>query len=226
MSSESPDSSELVSNPKEVQERVILVDTNCFIRLYQSPVLPFLGKKVEGYHLLTLPLLIDEFLNSRNLQIKYAWLKKTVESEDLKTAGFHVPADDQESIDEIADLHEDYCNDVLYDYCQKEEIEIRELSPDDCQLLATAIHFRTLIASDEWPLAYAVKDLMDAPAEDEYCIGILTSIDILFLLEKAGLLNKQERIDTIKGWLRNDEKLHREWRKTYRSLFNEGAPTL
>jgi hypothetical protein len=36
------------------QPKLVIVDTNCYVRLYFSPLRPILGQVVGGYHLVTL----------------------------------------------------------------------------------------------------------------------------------------------------------------------------
>lgn len=46
----------------------LLIDTNAFLRLYFSPVLPLLGEVIGGYKLMTLESLVGEFLRSDRLK--------------------------------------------------------------------------------------------------------------------------------------------------------------
>jgi len=211
----------------KVETRFVLVDTNCFLRLYQSPVLPFLGRKLGQYHLVTLPFLIDEFLNSKNLRNKYAWLEKTVREEDLSNIAISLTEGVKREVDEIVDSHSTYVNDVIADYCSERKIVERQLSPEDCELLATAIVLGAVIATDEWPMDVAIIDLLSVPEDrDNYRIEIFTSVHILHLLESEHLISVAQRKATIKSWLQNDEKLRRDWRSVYQQLFGEPAPTL
>jgi hypothetical protein len=205
--------------------RYVLVDTNCFLRLYQSPVLPFLGRTLGGYHLVTLPFLIDEFLESNKLRNKYAWLEQTVRSEDLTKIAIVLSEPVKKEIDDIVGTHSDYVNGVIADHCAQRNIIVRQLSPEDCELLATAIVLKAVIATDEWPMDLAVTDLLSEP-EDNYCIEVFSSVHVLHLLEAAELITADERKATIKSWLQNDEKLRRDWRTVYQQLFGEFPATL
>lgn len=208
-----------------VDTRYILVDTNCFLRLYQSPVLPFLGKKLGQFHLVTLPFLIDEFLKGKKLLNKYAWLEQIVRAEDISSIAISLTEDAQQEVNEIVDSHSDYVNGVISDYCKQKNIIIRELSPEDCELLATAIVLCAIIATDEWPMNLAVSDLLSEP-DDNYQIQIFSSVHVLHLFESSDLITPEQRKATIKSWLQNDEKLRRDWRIVYQQLFGESAPTL
>lgn len=51
--------------------RIIIIDTNCFLKLYQSSVRPLMGQDIGGYRLLTLEKLVAEFKNNKNLVSNY-----------------------------------------------------------------------------------------------------------------------------------------------------------
>ena len=53
-----------------------------------------------------------------------------------------------------------------------------------------------------------------------------TSVHVLHLFECGGQISPEARRKTVKSWLQNDEKLHRDWRAVYQQLFAEKAPTL
>lgn len=208
-----------------VETRYVLVDTNCFLRLYQSPVLPFLGRTLGQYHLVTLPFLIDEFLKGKNLLNKYAWLEQTVRAEDISNIAISLTETAQQEVDDIVTSHSDYVNGVISDHCIQRQIIVRQLSPEDCELLATAIVLGAIIATDEWPMDIAVTDLLSDP-DDNYQIEIFSSVHVLHLFESSSLITPEQRKATIKSWLQNDEKLRRDWRTVYQQLFGEFAPTL
>nr|WP_315473008.1 hypothetical protein [uncultured Undibacterium sp.] len=214
------------STESEAEHRIVLIDTNCYLRLYYSPVKPFLGQIVECHQLLTLTILVDEFLTSPRLKKEYAWLESTVKAEDLKQIVLPLTSFEHASVLDIMREHRDYVDDLLEDYCHEKNILYsKRLSNCDLELLATAIEKEAIIATDEWPLEYVVNDLMAEPDEG-YNIGILTSIDILYLLECANKLSHEDTIKTVRSWMQNDEKLPRAWRQRYKTLFREDAPTL
>ena len=212
-------------SPGTIGPRIVLIDTNCFIRLYQSPVLPFLGETINGHHLLTLPSLIQEFLSSPRLMNEYAWLARVVKKENLTKAAIQLSEKEQQQVTQEIDAHTDYVNDTVAAYCVEANIRERQLSRRDCELLATAIVLDALIATDEWPLAFVVADLLSEP-DDGYKIGVITSVHILHLFECGGQISPAQRRETVQSWLKNDEKLHRDWRAVYQQLFGEKAPTL
>ncbi|MHA6891406.1 hypothetical protein [Ralstonia pseudosolanacearum] len=203
---------------------LIFVDTNCFLRLYHSPVHPFLGATIGTYRILTLAALIDEFRASDRLMTEYAWVDKAMKGEDLLRAALQLTDQDASDIDEERALLRGYVNSILEDHCRGKGIPVRSLSGRDLELLATAVVFEATIASDEWPLAFVVDDLMSV--EGEYDIGVFTSLDVLRLMETEGRITAEERRDTVLSWLRFGEKLPRDWQTLYVKLFAERPPAL
>ncbi|HDR8959869.1 hypothetical protein LGN06_21495 [Burkholderia vietnamiensis] len=207
----------------EEESRLLLVDTNCFLRIYHSPLRPFLGTDVGGYRILTLGSLLEEFRQSQRLDREYAWVAADLALEEANGALPDLPDHDREDVaNEIRQLRP-YAKAFLERHCAREGIPPKSLSSRDLELLATAAVFDAAIASDEWPLKLIVEDLT---SEDDYQIEIVTSLHVLHLLELAGRLDANERRNTVTSWLRCDEKLPRAWRELYRQLFGERAPTL
>ncbi|MBF5013493.1 hypothetical protein [Burkholderia pseudomultivorans] len=207
----------------EEESRLLLVDTNCFLRIYHSPLRPFLGTDVGGYRILTLGSLLEEFRQSQRLDREYAWVAADLALEEANGALPELPDHDREDVaNEIRQLRP-YAKAFLERHCAREGIPPKSLSSRDLELLATAAVFDAAIASDEWPLKLIVEDLT---SEDDYQIEIVTSLHVLQLLELAGRLDANERRNTVTSWLRCDEKLPRAWRELYRQLFGERAPTL
>ncbi|AHE33823.1 hypothetical protein AQ837_28565 [Burkholderia pseudomallei] len=207
----------------EEESRLLLVDTNCFLRIYHSPLRPFLGTDVGGYRILTLGSLLEEFRQSQRLDREYAWVAADLALEEANGALPNLPDHDREDVaNEIRQLRP-YAKAFLERHCAREGIPPKSLSSRDLKLLATAAVFDAAIASDEWPLKLIVEDLT---SEDDYQIEIVTSLHVLHLLELAGRLDANERRNTVTSWLRCDEKLPRAWRELYRQLFGERAPTL
>ncbi|PMS37552.1 hypothetical protein B0G57_110107 [Trinickia symbiotica] len=207
----------------EQESRLLLVDTNCFLRIYHSSLRPFLGTEVGGFRILTLGSLLEEFRRSPRLDREYAWLVADLAFEEANGVLPELPDHDRDDVrNEIRQLRP-YAKAFLERHCARERISPKSLSSRDLELLATAAVFNAVIASDEWPLKLIVEDLT---CEDDYEIGIITSLHVLHLLEQAGSLDADERRSTVLSWLRCDEKLPRDWRRLYENLFNERAPTL
>ncbi|KGW29683.1 hypothetical protein Y045_1541 [Burkholderia pseudomallei MSHR2451] len=190
----------------EEESRLLLVDTNCFLRIYHSPLRPFLGTDVGGYRILTLGSLLEEFRQSQRLDREYAWVAADLALEEANGALPNLPDHDREDVaNEIRQLRP-YAKAFLERHCAREGIPPKSLSSRDLKLLATAAVFDAAIASDEWPLKLIVEDLT---SEDDYQIEIVTSLHVLHLLELAGRLDANERRNTVTSWLRCDEKLPR-----------------
>lgn len=203
--------------------RIVLVDTNCFLRLYSLPKLPFWGS-IGPYQLLTLPSLLNEFRAGARLNKDYAWLDKKLSAEDEQKITLVLGGDQLATMCKERDAHRDYADDFLYNYCVGKKICIRSLSKNDLELLATAIALNAAIATDEWPLKLLVEDLTCDNDADDYGIEVFTSVHMLRILEDAGFISPEQREATMKSWLRSGEQLHRDWDRDYRALFNAGPP--
>lgn len=204
--------------------RFVLVDTNAFIRLYCSPVLPLLQQNVGGYLLLTLNELISEFLNSKRLPLEYPWIAKDPKLSDLANAGLKISGINSRKVAERKRELRPYSDALLTSYCRKQGIQARLLSARDLELLASAVVFKAVVATDEWPLSLVVRDLMADP-DDDYGLGLMSSLDILYLLEENAKLTRELRIQTCETWQRLNEKLPRDWGTDYERLFGE-PPTM
>lgn len=209
----------------EVKTRIVLVDTNCFLRLYASPVLPLLGQIVGGYKLLTLTSLIEEFHANPELIAKYSRVTEKPKADDLANAVVKLR---QQNVIRVANQQKDltaFARSFLQNFCKKHATAVsRSLSNRDLELLATTIVLRGVMATDEWPLRLVAEDLMQDAAE--YDIGLFNSLDILHLLERNGKLSAHDRKMTVDFWVRDGQKLPRDWQQDYLRLFNESADAL
>lgn len=206
-----------------IRLRLVLVDTNCFLRIYQSSLRPILGAEVESFSIRTLTDLVDEFRRGKRLQDQYAWANDDIDA--AVNAGAILTLDDHEKrkMLEERELLKLYGNALLERRCVEQSISVRSLSTSDATLIATALVFDAVIATDEWPMTYVIQDLID---EDDRNIEIWNSLDLLHLLERAGNISAQERCETVKSWIRYGEALPRGWERQYESLFNEPVPRL
>lgn len=210
---------------------LLLVDTNCFLRIYYSPMRPFLGNVVQGFRILTLSTLIDEFRNSDRLMREYAWLDKDLAREEAAGAALGpLTAQDATEVDQLLQTLRPYAESLLHSYCLKKDIGIRTLSRRDLMLLAVAAVLRATVASDEWPLKF-VADRLSAPDgesedDDEYKVPVITSIDLLHMLERDEKLGADDRRATVTSWIRSGEMLPRGWEARYLELFGERVPHL
>lgn len=202
------------------EPRIVLVDTNCFLRLYSLPKLPFWGA-IGSYRLVTLPSLVNEFFSGARLNNEYAWVDKKFRAEDKSEVVLTLDGAQHATMRGEVDALHDYADNLLYEYCHQRNISIRTLSRNDLELLATAVVLRAIIATDEWPLKLVVEDLTRNNDEDDYGIEVFTSVHMLKLLEDGQFLPAEERRATMKSWLRSGEALHRDWNRDYKQLFKE-----
>ncbi len=205
--------------------RIVLVDTNCFLRLYQSPVVPLLGQDIGGYRLLTLECLVDEFDVNSTLAAHYSWVVSGPKRNDLERAKLKLRGPSKAAVAKRIQELKPFGKSLLESYCKHNQIlPIRNLSRVDIELLATAVALNGIMATDEWPLRHVAKDLMEDP--DEYGIGLFTSLELLHLLETNGKLSSDDRRNTVDSWVRLGENLIRGWQKEYQGLFKESADFL
>lgn len=206
--------------------RKILLDTNCYLRLYCSPVLPLMQQVVQGYQLLTLEELGKELFASNRLKKDYPWVATDPKASDLKAGYLHLRGVSSTRVRQEKSILRPYARTILADYCAKQRLAAtKSLSEPDITLLASALAFDAVIATDEWPLRLVVKSLLnDADEGDDYAIDLMSSLDILELLEQGGLLTREFRIQTVETWVRLNENLMRGWKADYERLFGEKAP--
>lgn len=206
------------------ETRFILVDTNCFLRLYQSPALPLLGQTVGNFTLLTLESLVTEFKDSPSLPGQYPWVAKGPKNEDLLKAQLKLGSINKRKVTEQKELLVPYSKSFLTNYCKVHRTRtIRSLSKADLDLLATAVVLKAVLATDEWALRAVVCDLMEDP---EYKLGLTSSVEILHLLETNNRISSEDRRTTVDAWVRLNEQLPRDWQATYQVLFGESADSL
>lgn len=204
--------------------RIVLVDTNCFLRLYHSPVIPLLGQNIGGYRLLTLECLVDEFLNSPALTASYSWVAADPKRSDLTNAKLKLRGASKTSVENAKKQLGPYAKSLLESHCNRRKINLRSLSGKDIELLATTIALKGIMATDEWPLRHVASDLMEDP--DEYGIGLFSSLELLHLLEVNDKLIPDDRRKTVDSWVRYRENLLKGWQDDYQRLFGESADSL
>lgn len=205
--------------------RIILVDTNCFLRLYQSSVRPLMGQDIGGYRLLTLKKLVEEFQNNQNLVSNYPSIATGSKYDELTNSAIKIRGVNKKKIENLQKELAPYSKSFLESYCKRQKIEIiRRLSSPDLELLATAIIIKGIIATDEWPLRLIAADLMED--QEEYKIGLFNSLELLHLIQENGKISPEDRRKTVRSWMLYREKLLRDWREDYQRLFGESADSL
>lgn len=90
----------------------------------------------------------------------------------------------------------------------------------DARALAAADVLGTGLATDEWPLAYVAESVLGGPNGVE----LFTSVGLLYLMESAGSLSSEQRVETIRTWCLTNELLPRNWQSEYKTLFGKEPP--
>lgn len=194
----------------------IIVDTNCYIRLYCSPVRPILGQEFGGYQLFTITELKLETDLNTDVIARNPWMANSDIQAELSAACLKLREPKKSAIASNANVTRSMGNTILKKYCEVQKTQrIRTLSTADCAALATADVLDACLATDEWPLRL-VAEKVD--------VQLFTSIGILHLMEKAGALTKATRFETVRTWCLTNESLHRNWQEEYTELFNEAPP--
>lgn len=209
--------------------RKVLLDTNCFLRIYHSPVLPLMQQVVQGHQLLTLKELGKELFESRRLTSDYPWIAKDPKASDIKAGYLQVRGITSSRVEDEKKWIRPYATATLDRYCAERRIHpAKRLSAPDIALLASAVTVKAVIATDEWPLRLVVESLLEDPDDDgdTYEIALMSSLDILALLEAEGLLTVETRVQTVDAWMRRRENLLRGWQQDYERLFGMKPPVL
>lgn len=194
----------------------IIIDTNCYIRLYCSQVRPILGYEFGGYQLFTITELKLETDLNTDVIARNPWMANVDIQAELKSACLKLREPKKSNIAVVANTTRKLGNLLLQKYCKDQNTErLRTLSAADCAALATADVLDACLATDEWPLRLVAENTE---------IELFTSVGILHLMEYAKSLTKQGRIETVRSWCLNNEALHRDWKKEYRQLFGDEPP--
>lgn len=202
--------------------RLVLVDTNCLVRIYFSPLRPILGRPVAGYELKTLDGLAKELKNLTK-RADLAWLSDQVILKEVDAATVPLTRLQRDSIKQDAIGIRDIGNAELYKAYQVKGLrERRTLSLDDAKALAACLELNAVLATDEWPLRL-VSELYDY--DDGKPVELLSSVELIELLERDELISREVRVKTYSDWLKNGEKLLKDSSEIYFRLFKESPPT-
>lgn len=194
----------------------IIVDTNCYIRLYCSPVRPIMGHKFGGHQLFTITELKLETDLNTDVIARNPWMANADIQTELAAACLKFREPKKSNIADVARTTRKMGNLLLRKYCTDQNTErLRTLSAADCAALATADVLDACLATDEWPLRLVAEN-----AETE----LFTSVGILHLMECTGSLTKEARVETVRSWCLTNEALLRGWELEYRNLFGEEPP--
>lgn len=202
--------------------KLVLVDTNCLVRIYFSPLRPILGRPVDGFELKTLEEIAKE-LKGITKRADLAWLSDKVIFKEVDAATVPLSRLQRDAINQDALLIQKYGNATLYKYfLEKKLLDRRILSMPDSKVLAACLELNAALATDEWPLRF-VSELYDY--DDGEPVELLSSVELIGLLEREGLMSREDRVKTYSDWLKYGEKILRESPEIYLQLFSEAPPT-
>lgn len=197
---------------------LLVVDTNCFIRLLFSPLRPVLGSTFAGYRLVTLVELADEVGPGTEVAERHPWLLEEAVQKELAGNCLKLREPKKSVTFSEARRLRSEGNTLLRKYCTDNKLDkIRELSAADAKALAAAQTVGGLLATDEWPLAFVAERASDVST-------VLTSVAVVHLMEKDAKITREQRIETVTGWVKSGEKLPRHWAQQYKDLFGEEPP--
>lgn len=202
--------------------KLVLVDTNCLVRIYFSPLRPILGRPVAGFELKTLDGLAKELKNLAK-RADLAWLSDQVILKEIDAATVALTRLQRDAINRDALDIQKVGNATLYKDFQDRKLRVsRALSLADAKALAASLELNAALSTDEWPLRL-VSELYDYDNGEP--VELLSSVELIGLLESEGLMSREDRVKTYSDWLKNGEALLRESPEIYFHLFNEAPPT-
>jgi len=197
---------------------LLVVDTNCFIRLLFSPLRPVLGSTFAGYRLVTLVELANEVGPGTEVVGRHPWLLDQAVQKELAGNCLKLREPKKSSVLSEAKWLRSEGNTLLRKYCVDEKLDkVRELSAADAKALAAAQVVKGHLATDEWPLAFVADRASDVRT-------VLTSVAVVHLMEVDGKITREQRIETVTHWVKSGEKLPQRWAEQYKALFGEEPP--
>jgi hypothetical protein len=204
------------------QPKLVIVDTNCYVRLYYSDLRPILGSVVSGHRLVTLSELANEVREGTAVVERNPWLSASDIQQDIRGAVLEVAAAKRAEYLELAKEFLEIGDQVLQSYCYGKGIIVRELSLADAIAIAIATDLDAVLATDEWPLRLVAGSV---EMDDGKRTQLFSSLDLLQLLESEQKISPDDRIAIVKGWVRAGEHLLGSWREDYKRLFGGTPPT-
>jgi len=202
--------------------KIVVVDTNCYVRLLHSPLRPLLGTVVSGHKLMTTVDLAAETLGNSGLGGRQAWLASADIQADMGGATLKFREPKSSRVADEANAFRRTGNAILRKDCEAKGIFVRTLSIVDARAWAAAAILNGVLATDEWPLRL-VSTRVDVD-DDGNKLGLFSTIDLVHLLEQAGALTSAQRVDLMRSWRLSGEALHREADDDYRRLFQDDPP--
>lgn len=201
---------------------LLVVDTNCFIRLLNGPR-PLVGAVLGEFRLVTVHELQQE-TTVRRLVKEYPDLGQPHIQHELMLGTLLYTRAGRVELDELANELRAAGQMYLDAHCKAKHIDVRTLSRVDATAWAAAMQVRGVLATDEWPLRFAAE-LIGADDEGGGKVKLYSSISLLALLEQHGRITAQERWNLMREWRVTNERLHRDADAEYTALFGEMPPT-
>jgi hypothetical protein len=199
--------------------KLVIVDTNCYVRLYLSPVRPILGASFGAYKLVTLTELKVESGPGSRIADLYPFLGAQDIQRELDDACLRIREPKKSRIAKLVAITMKQANIHLARHCKDTNLlVIREISGADARALVAADVLDAALATDEWPLTLAAK-MLGYPGE------VFDTLDVLHLMEKAGGITVEQRRETVRTWGGYGEEVPRGWDRKYATLFGEPFPT-
>lgn len=202
--------------------KLVVIDTNCLVRIYFSPLRPILSRVVAGYELKTLEELAKELKNLA-YRAELAWLGDEVILKEVDAATIPLTGLQRDVIKQDAHGIQKYGDSILRKEYEDRKIRTpRKLSLNDAKALAASLELNAALATDEWPLRLIASHYK---YDNGQSVERLSSVELIELLEREDLITREIRVKTYSDWLKNGEALLRESPEIYRRLFNEAPPT-
>ena len=172
---------------------------------------------------MTLQELADELKNLASND-KHAWLSDGEIQLEVNGAVIKLTTKQEATIQKETPSVRRYGNAALQKYKANQGIaRPLTLSLADARALTVAIELGAALATDEWPLRL-VADYIEAD-DDGGHVELLSSVELLHLLETADAITKDERVKVYADWRKIGEPLLRDSDSRYLRLFGEDAPT-
>jgi hypothetical protein len=198
--------------------KFVIVDTNCYVRLYLSPVRPILGSAFGGYKLVTLSELKLESGPGTRISEQYPFLSAGDIQSELDAACLKLRNPKHGRIEKLLPNAMSRANKYLKKYYEDNNLLVlRQISKADARALVTADVTGGALATDEWPLQLAAKHL-------GYPDELMDTLDVLHLMEKSEGITADQRRETVRTWGAYREEMPHGWDKKYRALFGESVP--
>lgn len=198
--------------------KLLIVDTNCYVRLYLSPVRPILGSIFGGYKLVTLTELHIESGAGTRVSTQYPFLQTEEIQNELKQACLTIREPKKSRIEKGIPAVQRMGNRHLSVYCKAtNRKEVRELSRADTRLYVTADELDAGLATDEWPLRLVASRL----GTGEH---LFDTLDLLRLMETSLAITPDQRRETVRLWRLYGEHLPDGWETRYGEFFGEPPP--